>query len=146
MEKQHTQTDLRSRVKNLWAGARRLVAAPVFEGDEDKTRAARLLNGVLLVLLATTVFGTLAVLAHEPPNEWLFSIVFGILMVGLILGLRVALHRGRVQIIGAILALALWAGITAILASSGGLSNTTIVAYFLLIGVTNSTSFFVCAA
>ena len=137
MDRFEKQTGFKVRLQALLSWMRRLVAAPVFEEDEDKTRAARLLNGVLLILLATTVFGTLAVLAHEPPDEWAFSVIFGILMTGLLLGLRAFLHRGRVQTIGAILSVALWAGITAVLAFSGGLSNTTIVAYFLLIGVTN---------
>jgi PAS domain S-box-containing protein len=137
MERMQPQTDPKSLAKRLLTRLRQLVTAPSFEGDEDKTRIARLLHGVLLVLLVTTVFGTIAVIAVEPPSEWFFSIVFGVVMTALVLGLRAFLHRGHVQAIGAILSLALWAGITALLAFSGGLGNTAIVAYFLLIGVTN---------
>lgn len=121
----------------MFARIRQALAAPVFEDDEDKTRIARLLNSTLLILLATTVLGTAAVIAVEPPSEWAFSIAFGVVMTAITLALRAFLHRGHVRAIGTILALALWAGITLLLAVSGGLGNTAVVAYFLLIGVTN---------
>ncbi|HSR31928.1 MAG TPA: hypothetical protein VLY63_15300, partial [Anaerolineae bacterium] len=51
----------------------RLLAAPVFEGDPDKTRVARLLNGLLLATIATSlavglVAGLRATYAVEPPE------------------------------------------------------------------------------
>jgi signal transduction histidine kinase len=121
---------------SVLANIRRILAAPVFENDEEKTRVASLLNAVLLILLVTTVGGTAAVIAVEPPSEWAFSLVFGVIMTAIVLGLQFFLRRGHVQVIGGLLALAVWAGITLILYTSGGIGNITITTYLLLIAIT----------
>ena len=49
---------------SLLAKTRQILAAPVFENDEEKTRVASLLNAALLILLVTTVGGTAAMIAR----------------------------------------------------------------------------------
>ncbi len=50
------------------AWTRRLLAAPVFEGDDDKTRVANLLNTLLLASLVTSlVTGIVAPLPFAQP-------------------------------------------------------------------------------
>ncbi len=70
----------------MFTWIKRFLAAPVFE-DAGQTRAANLLNIILLTTLVATVAGTAAVIPVEP-TEWLFNLVFGIIIVVVILAFR----------------------------------------------------------
>jgi GAF domain-containing protein len=110
-------------------------AAPTFRGDEEKTRIAQLLNAALLVILMTTVLGSAVMIVIEP-TELVFNSIFGIILTAAISTLRYFLKRGHVQVIGMLLSLVLWASITLLLFTSGGVSNFSVFGYFLLIGIT----------
>ncbi len=68
----------------MWIRIRQFLAPPVFAGDEDKTRVARLLNTILLFILAVLVAVTVPVLIlPESPVEGLqFVGLTGLLTVG----------------------------------------------------------------
>lgn len=119
----------------LLARVRKLLAAPVFEQDQDKTRTAALLNAVLWVVAGATVFGTVAVIAVEPA-EWLFSLLFAVILLAVLLYLQFLLHRGRVRLVGWLLSSTLWLGITVLLLGGlGGIHNVSVTGYFLIVAV-----------
>jgi signal transduction histidine kinase len=77
---------------------KKLLAAPVFEDDEDKTRAAGLLNTVLLIMLAggVVISPILAATETDPASagsELLLSVVMTVVLLGLLL----LTHRGYVR-------------------------------------------------
>ena len=97
---------------------KQFLTAPVFEGDEDKTRTASLLNGILLVLLAAVLIGGIASL-FTYANRVPVVLVTGI---GVLLGLGVLwlVRRGRVQLASALLSSVLWVITTLAALFSGG--------------------------
>lgn len=113
---------------------RNLLAAPVFEGDEDKTRIAGLLDVMLLTTLLATVVGTIAMYWIEP-TEIVFDTIFGIVLVVLISGLRALTRRGHVQLVGALFSSLLWGGMTFLLYIGEGVRDPSVTAYFLVIAI-----------
>lgn len=122
----------------------RLLAAPVFEGDPGKTRVARLLNGLLLATIATTlavglVAGLRATYAVYPPEILLGA-------AGLILFLALfsllLMRLGLVRFAGVLTLMGLWLTFTGLMLFSGGVESifamgyitTTIIAGLLLGG------------
>ncbi len=112
---------------------RNFVAPPVFE-DDEKTLSARLTNYVLLILLVVTVVSTLIIIPIEP-QEIIFNLLFGVVLVAVILGLRYMLYRGLVRWPAWLISGVLWGGITFLLVFSGGVRNTVVTGYFLSVAV-----------
>ena len=117
------------------AWARQVLTAPIFE-DEDKARAAGLLNVMLLTLLAVAVGVTVLVPAtYGLPSdfdEWfteLSSVILGVIIMGLLLLLR----RGHVSLAGGLLSSAIWVMITLWICTAGSIRDTSIAGYFLVI-------------
>ncbi len=110
---------------------RQWLAPPAFE-DEGKTRAAGLLNTLLLLLLAATILGTAIVLPLEP-DEWVFNAVFGVLLTGLFLWFRNLVRKGRLQGVGYVLATVLWLSMTTLVLMGDGLRDSSVVGYFLVL-------------
>ena len=78
---------MRSRIK-------RLFAPPVFEGDEDKTRRARLLNAVLLLDAAGMgVVLTVHIISGDIP---LFILGLEVAAIVALLWLRIPMYQGRI--------------------------------------------------
>jgi len=109
-------------------------AAPVFENDEEKTRAANLLNVVLMTLLVATVVGTIAMYWIEP-NEILLDTLFGLFLVLLIVGLRALIHRGKIRLVSLLLSIMLWVGSTFLIYSAEGVRDPSVTTYFLVVAV-----------
>jgi len=89
---------------------RRFIAPPVFEGDEDKTRTANLLNPLLLSLLGMLIIGAVAapfVFAAKLPSAIAILALFAALLIS-----KLLMHTGRVQQAGALLIVGLWVPIT----------------------------------
>ncbi|MGD9100209.1 MAG: hypothetical protein PVF45_06980, partial [Anaerolineae bacterium] len=112
---------------------RRFLAAPVFE-DEHKTRAARLLNVILLTLLVATVLGTLATIPLEP-DEALVNLAFGVILTVIMLGTRGLIMRGYLGVVSAVLSFVLWASFTYLAASGNGVQDPSLTGYFLVIAL-----------
>lgn len=113
---------------------RQFVAAPSFEGDEDRTRVASLLNTMLLTIFAATVVGS-AVMVLVEPAESGFNLIFGAIMAAVVLALWSLMRRGYVQAVGALLSSALWAGITFLGYNGGGVRDPSLTGYFLVIAI-----------
>ena len=109
---------------------RRLLAAPVFEGEDDKTRVASLLNMLLLAALATSlVTGLVAPLPFTQPliAIGVAGLIFLLGLVSLIL-MRLGLVRGA----SVLFLTGLWIVFGALMLLSGGLSSPFIMTYVTL--------------
>ena len=106
---------------------RRLLAAPVFEGDDDKTRVANLLNTLLLATLATSLaVGLVAPLPFVLPlvAVGVAGLIFLLSMVSLIL-MRLGVVRGA----SILFLTGLWIVFGALMVLSGGVNSPFIMAY-----------------
>ncbi|MBN1978316.1 MAG: methyl-accepting chemotaxis protein, partial [Anaerolineae bacterium] len=111
----------------LPAWLRRIVLAPTFE-DDEKTRAARLLNSVLFIILAAAVLYTPFPLLVE--GRGLADIAFEGVLIALSLGLLILLRLGYVRAAALILSLTLLGGISHATAAGGGLTGSGIISLF----------------
>jgi len=114
----------------LLTRAAQFLAAPVFEGDEDKTRIAGLLNTISLVFLVVVVVGGLGTLVpiFVPAN--LAIVAAGVV---LILGVQALMRRGAVRAASLLLSAGLWLVLTYITATGGGVLAVTLSSYILVI-------------
>jgi len=109
---------------------RRFIASPVFEGDEDKTRTANLLNPLLLSLLGMLIIGAVAapfVFAAKLPSAIAILALFAALLIS-----KLLMHTGRVQQAGLLLVVGLWVPITGLVCLSGGMDSVDIIFYVVL--------------
>ncbi len=98
------------------------LAPPIFEGDDDKTRVARFLNGILLFVLAITLLHLLFTLVSEPFSLSTFLPSLSIvLLTGGLLGL---MRRGHVQLASFLLTSILWLVLSGGIYYSGGIQGT----------------------
>lgn len=105
---------------------KRILTPPVFEGDPDKTRTARLLNVILWAYQAIWVLGILAMPIAENP---LALIPILALMILLGFALLALVHSGRVRLAGGLFSFLLWMVGTGLLLVSDGLSTPMILGY-----------------
>ena len=121
----------------MWEKIKQFLASPVFPADEDKTRVARLLNSILWVIVFTALSGTTVVVLNQPSEAALYF-VSGLLLVGVLLGVRVWLRRGYVWGVGWTLVAALWLRVTYVVFLSGSLRNQLMTVYYLILIVTGA--------
>ncbi|MGD8818934.1 MAG: GAF domain-containing protein [Anaerolineae bacterium] len=111
---------------------KKLFAPPVFDGDDQKTAAARLLNTLLLILLFGTVaFGASMLILGERLDITEQGLI--LILVVVILDLLLLMRRGRVGLSGTVLAGALWLSFTVAMFSFGGMHNPVLAGYFVVI-------------
>lgn len=119
----------------MWAAIKRFFAPPVFEGDEDKTRSAQLLNTLLwLVLIGVIIFAGSVFYALQNDMEPLvmtIAVILGIVTIVMF----VLLRRGYVLPVGIILALTLWIGFSIPMFSFAGIHDSAITGYFFVIAM-----------
>ena len=105
---------------NPWTRVQQLIKPPVFEGDENKTRIARLLNITLLALL-----GILLASCFSLP--FTDDLVQGAAMIGVLTLMTLSglflMRSGYVRLAGGLFSFALWSFDTALVFFSGGLSS-----------------------
>jgi GAF domain-containing protein len=113
----------------MLAWIKRLLAAPVF-ADEEKTRVARLLNTILLVVFALVVAYGIFSLATDP--SLISAVTYGAIVL-LALGLLLLLRRGHVRLASFVLSATLWTVLTAGTYLSGGLRGSGASSFFGLV-------------
>jgi two-component system, cell cycle sensor histidine kinase and response regulator CckA len=95
-----------------------LLASPVFEGDEDKTRSAHLLNTVSLVLLATQLIALFVPVYYG-------STVRRVLLAGSLgivtIAVQALMRRGLVRLASYLFVSGLWLALTLAAVTGGGL-------------------------
>jgi len=115
----------------------RLFNAPTFEGDEEKTRIASLINAILLALLVLgimlTIYSVLAGL--DPVPAFLILGALFLLRFGALSLIRI----GRVRLTGVLLSAVLWIAVTAVAVLDGGIGSQHLFTYvttILIAGLT----------
>jgi len=116
---------------------KRLLTAPVFEGDEEKTRVSRLLNVVLLSMLgAFSLVTVLTPIVYGFPTDIkgaFYSIGYTGMTVMMVALIAIA-RRGHLQVASVILLLLIWAFIAAwIFGFAETSSDITNMVYLLII-------------
>src|SRR5205807_1846898 len=100
----------------VWSKFKRLLAPPVFEGDEEKTRAAAFLNTLLWASLATQIFS---------PLTYAGNLERGIVCVAawtsMIAGCHWLLRRGSVHLASVVGVSVAWILVNLITATAGGI-------------------------
>jgi GAF domain-containing protein len=107
------------------AWIRQFLAPPTFE-DEEKTRVAWLLNIVLLALVASSLFITLAAVGvhvFRPDSETAFTLLSGIIMTVVFAALWFLEQRGHLQLASIVVVSITWALITIWIYTVSGLTG-----------------------
>ena len=99
-----------------WLG--QLLGAPVFEGDEDKTRVARLLNAVIWAFMGVMLVYGISTLLLPNPREAL-TFVATVIAVSLIAFLL--MRRGHVRPASIVFLSTAWLLLTLVALASGGI-------------------------
>ncbi len=106
---------------------RRLLAAPVFEGDEEKTRVAAMLNLLLLATMAASLVSAFI-------SPFLFArqaIALGtsVLIFALSALSFVFMRSGQVRIASVVILIGLWSSFSAFMVLSGGVTSVFAMGY-----------------
>lgn len=110
---------------------RRLLTPPIFE-DEEKTRAAQILNTFGWITLVVMFF---IMMSRVASGEWLSAssrVFFPAVIFILVLALAL-IHYGYVRLAGALVVVLLWAALTFQASGSDGLRDATILAYSIIV-------------
>jgi PAS domain S-box-containing protein len=102
--------------------------------SEEKTRAARLLNTILLVLTGLTIL-LVAILSLPPSAHRVFNLSVAGAIVAIALGIKLLMRRGRVRTASVVLVCALLVMTTAIVYVFGGVRDNAATAYFLVVAI-----------
>jgi len=106
---------------------RKALSPPVFEGDEEKTRIAALLNAILIIVVFLVSIYMVVTLLHD------LNVIGVSVEVGLIaasLGLLFLLHRGHMRITGIVISTVLWGLISVGTYAYGGLYGSGVSSFF----------------
>jgi PAS domain S-box-containing protein len=109
----------------------RLVAPPIFEGDEEKTYAAQLLHTALLTILAGTLL--YSILAPLVATLVVRRLAIGGAMIGLLLAMLIALRRGHVRFASSATVAGIWVLLTFAALMSGGVRAPAFSGYVLVV-------------
>lgn len=109
---------------------RHWLAAPTFEGDEDKTRRGRLLNTVLLAFLVPLLlYAAGAIALPNPEAGWTMAAI----VIAMDLGALALLRRGQVQRASRLLCEGIWLFMTVVCALFGGVSSPAVFGYVIVV-------------
>ena len=116
----------------MWNNIKRLLAPPVFAGDEEKTRAAALLNALLWIFVFICLAAALLFL-FLPNPELSLPLVGGFLLVNA--GLLWLMRRGRVSAASLSFLVIFWLLMTAVCVFLGGTHSATYWSYIVIVVV-----------
>ena len=114
----------------MFTWLRKILAPPVFEGDEDKTRTAHALNTVLLTILVVALLGAFAAPFVARPLDTVIIIVPLVVLASASLAL---MRSGRVRPAAGLFVFGLWVFITVLISLSGGVNNVVASAYIVIV-------------
>ena len=115
----------------MWTNFRRWFAPPVFAGDEEKSRAASLLNLILWIfILAAMIYGIFAPIEQEMMLRRAAIIITFILVM---LVLKQMVNWGYVRSVGNLLVFALWFMFTVAMFFGADYNNPAFMGYVLVI-------------
>ena len=113
---------------------RQLLSPPVFAGDEEKTRVARLLNGIIWTLLVLTILiaPITIVISSDATDRTVSMVIIGIMVPSLLVFLWLV-HRGRSQLTSTLILLLLLIIFTVSSIFFGGVRSADAAGFLLLI-------------
>jgi len=114
----------------MWDNIKRLLAPPVFAGDEEKTRVAALLNRILWIFTAADI--AIALVALFVPNLLQSLPIVGLLILGQVISLRL-MHRGHVSAASLLLLTSIWALMIIVCVLYGGTQSAAYFATMLVV-------------
>jgi GAF domain-containing protein len=117
----------------MWTRIREFLAPPVFAGDEDKTRVARLLNAILLFILAVLVAVTIPVLIL--PESSVEGLQFVGLTAVLTVGAWILLRSGYLRLASGLFVAILGLLELGTLILTGGLRSPTAAGFIVFVVV-----------
>jgi signal transduction histidine kinase len=110
---------------------RRWFSAPVFEGDEDKTRAAALLNAILLTFAsAASLYGIIAPI--EPEMRYRRALIIIPFVLALLLSKQLV-NLGYIRFTGTVVVFLLWALFTGAMFLGADYQNPAFMGYVLVV-------------
>ncbi|MBN2502948.1 MAG: diguanylate cyclase [Anaerolineales bacterium] len=112
----------------------RFLKSPIFE-DEEKTRIADLINGMLLMIAAGAVLFLIFSRSAGIATRLAVSLPLIMLMITSIL--KLLLHRGYVQLSGTLLSLSVWMLFTVPMFTFDGIRDVTITGCYAAIVITS---------
>jgi GAF domain-containing protein len=119
---------------NVWTRIKRFFAPPVFEGDEEKTRNAAILNTLLWVILGAIIVASYFQIRDSVTlGAKIATVVMLLAFVLALAGLIWITHRGHVRQAGRWLATLVWAVTTVAIIIFGGIRSTVTPAFFVAI-------------
>jgi len=120
----------------MWTRIKRLLLPPVFEGDEEKTNRARLINSLLIIIMITAIMFPAVSLLAGAPIEQIVGILVAILVITAVV-LMILIRVGLIQPVAIILGIVWWMLFTFGIYSFGGLHDTAITGFFFLLILTS---------
>ncbi len=111
---------------------KRAFGPPIFEGDEDKTRTADLLNTISLALLGVVIVGLTLILVQDPSlRNWIIGGAIALLT----LLVQFLLRQGNVRFASLTLSSLMWGIITYLTVTNGGVRASTFGSYVLVVAM-----------
>jgi signal transduction histidine kinase len=107
-----------------------ILAPPIFAEDEEKTRIARLLNIILIIVMALVMAFSVPAFFMTPE---LGRIVIELILAAWAVFMLILLHRGFVRSVGFLFSFTLWLVVTYGTYEAGGFQGSTMSAYFGII-------------
>jgi GAF domain-containing protein len=111
---------------------RQVITPPVFPDDEDKTRVAAQLNLILWTFAAVVVLVGIAVPFLFAGQGLAIVAVLAILIV-LTSGMLLLMHRGQVQLAGAIFSLGMWGLYALLIVGTGGMTSPVNLTWIVVV-------------
>ncbi len=109
---------------------KRYLTAPVFENDEEKSRAARVLNALQLALITVTTLAGLASVFVFAEKLGSLAVVAG--MAAVLTISRVLMYRGHPRSASILILTGIWLVVTGLVMFAGGMNSIDAVYYLSL--------------
>ncbi|MEJ5308291.1 MAG: ATP-binding protein [Anaerolineae bacterium] len=109
---------------------KRYITPPTFEGDEEKSRAARVLNALQLALGTVTILAIFASVFVFPEKLRSLMVVTG--MAAVLAFSRVLMYRGHMRSASILILTGLWLVVTGMVMVAGGMNSIDAVYYLSL--------------
>ncbi|MGD9145161.1 MAG: GAF domain-containing protein [Anaerolineae bacterium] len=109
---------------------RQLFAAPVFEGDEDKTRVGRLLNAVLWAFMGVMLAYGISTLLLPNPRD---ALAFVATVIALSLIAFLLMRRGHVRLASIVFLSTAWLLLTLVALAFGGMDGVAVFGYIVVV-------------
>ncbi|HJQ13606.1 MAG TPA: histidine kinase dimerization/phospho-acceptor domain-containing protein, partial [Anaerolineales bacterium] len=107
------------------------VAPPFFEGDDDKTRAAILLNIILWISIAATLFYNIFA-PIDPSMELRRNVIVAVFLLTSLM-FKQLVNRGHVRFIGILIVFVLWLLVTVAMVLDPDENNPAFMAYVVIV-------------